>query len=43
MLRVTNSNAKVFEISLGMYYLHEEHVVHGDLKGVSLYVAAFRS
>ena len=28
-------NAKVFEVSLGMFYLHREYIVHGDLKGVS--------
>ncbi|KAF8437918.1 kinase-like domain-containing protein, partial [Boletus edulis BED1] len=28
----------VHEISLGMYFLHEEHVVHGDLKGVNVLV-----
>ncbi|KAG6377304.1 kinase-like domain-containing protein [Boletus reticuloceps] len=26
----------ILEVSLGMYYLHEECVVHGDLKGVIL-------
>lgn len=34
VLLITNLNAKIFEVSLGMYYLHEEHIVHGDLKGV---------
>ncbi|KAF8551582.1 kinase-like protein [Imleria badia] len=28
----------IFEVSLGMYYLHEEYVVHGDLKGVNVLV-----
>lgn len=28
-------NAKVFEVSLGMLHLYQEHIVHGDLKGVS--------
>jgi len=28
-------NAKVFEVSLGMFHLHGEYIIHGDLKGVS--------
>ncbi|KAF8137687.1 kinase-like domain-containing protein [Boletus edulis] len=28
----------ILEVSLGMYYLHEESVVHGDLKGVNVLV-----
>ena len=29
-----NSSVKLLEVSLGMYYLHEENVIHGDLKSV---------
>jgi len=28
-------NAKIFEVSLGMFHLHGEYIIHGDLKGVS--------
>ncbi|KIM56569.1 hypothetical protein SCLCIDRAFT_1220254 [Scleroderma citrinum Foug A] len=28
----------VFEVSLGMFYLHREYIVHGDLKGVNVLV-----
>ena len=36
MLQIIDLNAKIFEVSLGMFYLHEEHIVHGDIKGVSV-------
>jgi serine/threonine protein kinase len=33
--RMFTSNGQVHEITLGMAYLHNKNVVHGDLKGVS--------
>lgn len=34
---------QLFEIAQGLDYLHSRNIVHGDLRGVSLYTHSFMS